>query len=200
MEYKEQRIQADKLAVQNEQKQAEIQSLDETIAERQTTANDLLNYIPDYEKDDKTEAKFQEIHDELNGYLGSKVSIMTHKDKIQKCVEKLLSPVTKLINAVFKAHETIFSLRELLKRKSKECDDLSDKIIERNREISDIRQNRDKWQAKSERQADYIRLLHDTEPLTYEQTLKHLERIESERNLHEQQKKKSRYYDPEVRF
>ena len=108
--------------------------------------------------------------------------------------------MTKLINAVFKAHETIFSLRELLKRKSKECDDLSDKIIERNREISDIRQNRDKWQAKSERQADYIRLLHDTEPLTYEQTLKHLERIESERNLHEQQKKKSRYYDPEVRF
>ncbi len=196
-EYKEQRIQADKLAVQNEQKQVEIQSLDETITERQTTANDLLNYIPDYEKDDKTEAKFQEIQDELNGYLSSKISIMTHKDKIQKCVEKLLSLVTKLINAIFKAHETIFSLRELLKRKSKECDDLSDKIIERNREISDIRQSRDKWQAKSERQDDYIRLLHDTEPLTYEKTLHRLEQIEAEKG---QQKKKSRYYDPEVGF
>ena len=196
-EYKEQRIQADKLAVQNEQKQAEIQSLDETITERQTTANDLLNYIPDYEKDDKTEAKFQEIQDELNGYLGSKMSIMTHKDKIQKCVERLLSLAVKLINAIFKAHETIFSLRELLKRKSKECDDLSDKIIERNREISDIRQSRDKWQAKSERQDDYIRLLHDTEPLTYEKTLHRLEQIEAEKG---QQKKKSRYYDPEVGF
>ena len=199
-EYKEQRIQADKLAVQNEQKQAEIQSLDETITERKTTANDLLNYIPDYEKGDKTEAKFQKIQDELNGYLGNKISIMTHKDKIQKCVEKLLSLVTKLINVVFKAHETIFSLRELLERKSKECDELSDKIIERNNEISDLRQSRDKWQAKSERQGDYIRLLHDTEPLTYEQTLKHLERIESERTAKGQQKKKSRYYDPEVGF
>ncbi|MBP3760344.1 MAG: plasmid recombination protein [Ruminococcus sp.] len=199
-EYKEQRIQADKLAVQNEQKQAEIQSLDETITERQTTANDLLNYIPDYEKDDKTEAKFQEIQDELNGYLSSKISIMTHKDKIQKCVEKLLSLVTKLINAVFKAHETIFSLREHLDKIINERDDLSDKVRERNNEISDLRQSRDKWQARSEKQADYIRLLHDTEPLTYERTLKHLERIESERNLHEQQKKKSRYYDPEVGF
>ena len=199
-EYKEQRIQADKLAVQNEQKQAEIQSLDETITERQTTANDLLNYIPDFEKDDKTEAKFQEIQDELNGYLSSKISIMTHKDKIQKCVEKLLSLVTKLINAVFKAHETIFSLREHLDKIINERDDLSDKVRERNNEISDLRQSRDKWQARSEKQADYIRLLHDTEPLTYERTLKHLERIESERNLHEQQKKKSRYYDPEVGF
>lgn len=206
-EYKEQRIQADKLAVQNEQvradveqKQAEIQSLDETIMERQTAANDLLNYIPDYEKDDKTEAKFQEIQDELNGYLSSKISIMTHKDKIQKCVEKLLSLVTKLINAIFKAHETIFSLREHLGKIIKERDDLTDKVRERNNEIFDLRQSRDKWQAKSERQGDYIRLLHDTEPLTYERTLHHLERIESERNVQEQQKKKSRYYDPEVGF
>ncbi|MBR6386461.1 MAG: hypothetical protein IKS03_10150 [Ruminococcus sp.] len=200
MEYKEQRIQADKLAVQNEQKQAEIQSLDETITERQTTANDLLNYIPDCEKDDKTEAKFQEIQDELNGYLGSKISIMTHKDKIQKCVEKLLSLVTKLINAVFKAHETIFSLREHLDKIIKERDSLTDKVIERNNEISDLRQSRDKWQARSERQADYIRLLHDTEPLTYEKTLHRLEQIESKHEMQNQQKKKSRYYDPEVGF
>lgn len=108
--------------------------------------------------------------------------------------------MAKLINAIFKAHETIFSLRELLKRKSKECDDLSDKIIERNNEISDIRQSRDKWQARSERQADYIRLVHDTEPLTYERTLNRLEQIEAERTAKGQQKKKSRYYDPEVGF
>ena len=196
-EYKEQRIQADKLAVQNEQKQAEIRQLDETISQRNTEIDDLLNFIPDYENDDTIKAKFEDIQDELNGYLGSKMSIMTHKDKIQKCVERLLSLAVKLINAIFKAHETIFSLRELLKRKSKECDDLSDKIIERNREISDIRQNRDKWQAKSERQDDYIRLLHDTEPLTYEKTLHRLEQIEAEKG---QQKKKSRYYDPEVGF
>ncbi|HAE52111.1 MAG TPA: recombinase [Ruminococcus sp.] len=199
-EYKEQRIQADKLAVQNEQKQAEIRQLDETISQRNTEVDDLLNFIPDYENDDIIKVKFEDIQDELNGYLGSKMSIMTHKDKIQKCVEKLLSLAVKLINAIFKAHETIFSLRELLKRKSKECNELSDKIIERNREISDIKQNRDKWQAKSERQADYIRLLHDTEPLTYERTLHRLEQIESEREMQNQQKKKSRYYDPEVGF
>lgn len=206
-EYKQQRIQADELAQQNEQvktdveqKQSEIHSLDTEIEQKSIQIDKLLNYIPTYEKYEKLKADFTEIQKELNGYLGSKISIMTHKDKIQKCVEKLLSLVTKLINTLFKAHQAIHSLRELAAKNDKECTELREMVRDRNREISSLRESRDTWQAKSKRQSDYIRLLHDTEPLTYECTLHHLEQIEAERERQGQQKKKSRYYNPEVGF
>ena len=88
-EYKEKRRQADELAEQNAQveaelseKQAKSEKLDAQIEKKTATVNAIMNYLPDLEKDNKVEDDCLAIRQELDSLLDGKLSIMKHKDDI----------------------------------------------------------------------------------------------------------------------
>ena len=120
-EYKEKRRQADELAVQNAQAEAELSKKVEQI-------NRALKYLPDLHKNEKAEHEFLVAVSELQDMLKSSMSILRNKDSIISRIETLESLTKKAMDKRDKADLTIYDLRQRGEEVTAELDDALDKL------------------------------------------------------------------------
>ena len=120
-EYKEKRRQADELAVQNAQAEAELSKKVEQI-------NRALKYLPDLHKNEKAEHEFLVAVSELQDMLKSGMSILRNKDSIISRIETLESLTKKAMDKQDKADLTIYDLRQRGEEVTAELDDALDKL------------------------------------------------------------------------
>ena len=120
-EYKEKRRQADELAVQNAQAEAELSKKVEQI-------NRALKYLPDLHKNEKAEHEFLVAVSELQDMLKSSMSILRNKDSIISRIETLESLTKKAMDKRDKADLTIYDLRQRGEEVTAELDDTLDKL------------------------------------------------------------------------
>lgn len=102
-------------------------------------ANDILNFIPSYEKDDQAERDFELIQTTLGGLTRNAMAAMKNRDEINVQVGELCKILKKALNKVHKYSITIGEQRQLLHKIEKLNDELTDKnksLYSRNRELS----------------------------------------------------------------
>ena len=102
-------------------------------------ANDILNLIPSYEKDDQAERDFELIQTTLGGLTRNAMAAMKNRDEINVQVGELCKILKKALNKVHKYSITIGEQRQLLHKIEKLNDELTDKnksLYSRNRELS----------------------------------------------------------------
>ena len=201
-EYKEKRRQADELAEQNAQveaelseKQAKSEKLDAQIEKKTATVNAIMNYLPDLEKDNKVEDDCLAIRQELDSLLDGKLSIMKHKDDIIADVEKLGKIAAKAADASHKKSHTIFALREQLDKTAKESSDNWHKAMERSGRINELSRENAELRVQNDAQAEFISIFKSREPQRYAEVKRVYENIQAQREQEVQQsttrKKKS---------
>ena len=120
-EYKEKRRQADELAEQNAQAEAELSKKVEQI-------NRALKYLPDLQKNEKAEHEFLVAVSELHDMLKSGMSILRNKDSIISRINTLESLTKKAMDKRDKADLTIYDLRQRGEEVTAELDDALDKL------------------------------------------------------------------------
>ena len=120
-EYKEKRRQADELAEQNAQAEAELSQKVEQI-------NRALKYLPDLQKNEKAEHEFLVAVSELHDMLKSGMSILRNKDSIISRIDTLESLTKKAMDKRDKADLTIYDLRQRGEEVTAELDDALDKL------------------------------------------------------------------------
>ena len=120
-EYKEKRRQADELAKQNAQAEAELSKKVEQI-------NRALKYLPDLQKNEKAEHEFLVAVSELQDMLKSSMSILRNKDSIISRIDTLESLTKKAMDKRDKADLTIYDLRQRGEEVTAELDDALDKL------------------------------------------------------------------------
>ncbi len=120
-EYKVKRRQADELAKQNAQAEAELSKKVEQI-------NRALKYLPDLQKNEKTEHEFLVAVSELQDMLKSSMSILRNKDSIISRIDTLESLTKKAMDKRDKADLTIYDLRQRGEEVTAELDDALDKL------------------------------------------------------------------------
>lgn len=120
-EYKEKRRQADELAEQNAQAEAELSKKVEQI-------NRALKYLPDLHKNEKAEHEFLVAVSELQDMLKSSMSILRNKDSIISHIATLESLTKKAMDKQDKADLTIYDLRQRGEEVTAELDDALDKL------------------------------------------------------------------------
>jgi hypothetical protein len=145
-EYKEQRKKADELAKENEQKENQLakttSALDAKNAElkqKEKQVNELLNFLPDVEKEQQVEHLYNETRWQLDDLLKSPMSIIRNKDSIKEQIDKLEKITKKALDAVNKYSMTVYSLRELCAKYKHGQEEDKAKIrdlSDRNRELS----------------------------------------------------------------
>lgn len=117
--------------------------IDEKKQEYQQAKNDadaILNFIPNYEKDEKSMQDFELAKTALGGYTRSAMVIMRSKDEINAQVNELCKILKTALNKVHKYSLTIGELRQMLDKVVNERDDYADdkkRLTSRNRELSD---------------------------------------------------------------
>lgn len=92
--------------------QDKISSSHKELEQLRNTANDILQYIPDFEKSSKTEKKFDDIRFELDEQLKSSLTIMRHKDEIRKNIDNLQNITKNALNLQYKSENTIYDLHQ----------------------------------------------------------------------------------------
>ncbi len=92
--------------------QDKISSSHEELEQLRNTANDILQYIPDFEKSSKTEKKFDDIRFELDEQLKSSFTIMRHKDEIRKNIDTLQNITKNALDLQYKSENTIYDLHQ----------------------------------------------------------------------------------------
>ena len=197
-EYKEQRRQADELAEQNAQiaadiseKQGKSESLDKEIEQKLAQVNVILNYIPDYDKEDKIENECQQISRELKDLLDGKLSIMKHKDDIIAKVEKLCKLVKKVNDNAYKSGNTIYSLHEKLDATQKECDDARQRLKQSSGECNELRRSNSALKTQVDDLTEFVSLLKRYEPQKYaevRQTQEHIHEQEIQQSVTKKKK------------
>lgn len=201
-EYKEQRQQADALAEQNAQAEAELaekrsesENLDENIEKKKTQINALLNYIPDYEKEFKIEDECEQLCKELSSLLDGKFSIMKHSDEIISKAQRLSKIMKKLSDSTHKSGDTVYALRERLDRSLKETEDVRQRLKRTSGECSELRRDNSSLQAQVDELTEFVSLLKRFEPQKYAEVRQAQEHIHNQREQEVQQstvrKKKS---------
>ena len=201
-EYKEKRREADELAEQNAQveaelseKQAKSEKLDAQIEKKTATVNAIMSYLPDLEKDNKVEDDCLAIRQELDSLLDGKLSIMKHKDDIIADVEKLGKIAAKAANASHKKSHTIFALREQLDKTTKESSDNWHKAMERSGRINELSRENTELRVQNDAQAEFISIFKSRGPQRYAEVKRVYENIQAQREQEVQQsatrKKKS---------
>lgn len=193
-EYKEKRRQADELAIQNAQveaelseKQAEGEKLDAKIEKKTAAVNAIMSYLPDLEKDNKVEDDCLAVRQELDGLLDGKLSIMKHKDDIIADVEKLGKIAAKAADASHKKSHTIFALREQLDKTTKESSDNWHKAMERSGRINELTRQISALQAQIDELTEFVSLLKRFEPQKYAEVKQAQEYVHSQREQEVQQ-------------
>lgn len=202
LEYKEQRQQADALAEQNAQAEAELaekrsesEKLDENIEKKKTQINALLNYIPDYEKEFKIEDECEQLCKELSSLLDGKFSIMKHSDEIISKAQRLSKIMKKLSDSTHKSGDTVYALRERLDRSLKETEDVRQRLKRTSGECSELRRDNSILQTQVDELTEFVSLLKRYEPQKYAEVRQTQEHIHEQREQEVQQstagKKKS---------
>ncbi len=193
-EYKEQRHKADELAEQNAQvkvelaeKRSESKNLDKEIEKKLAQVKVILNYIPDYEKEDTIENECKQLCDELGGLLDGKLSIMKNKDSIIVKVQKLCKLVKKVNDNAYKSGNTIYSLHEKLDATLKECDDVRQRLKQTSGECMELRRNNSALQAQVDELSEFVSLLKRFEPQKYAEVRQTQEYIHNQREQEVQQ-------------
>lgn len=193
-EYKEQRHKADELAEQNAQvkvelaeKRSESKNLDKEIEKKLAQVKVILNYIPDYEKEDIIENECKQLCDELGGLLDGKLSIMKNKDSIIAKVQKLCKLVKKVNDNAYKSGNTIYSLHEKLDATLKECDDVRQRLKQTSGECMELRRNNSALQAQVDELSEFVSLLKRFEPQKYAEVRQTQEYIHNQREQEVQQ-------------
>lgn len=120
-EYKEQRRQADELAEQNAQANAELSQKVEQI-------NKVLKYLPDLKKNENAEHEYLVAVSELRDMLKSGMSILRNKDSIISRIETLERLVKRAMDKQDKADLTIYDLRQRGNEVIAERDDAREKL------------------------------------------------------------------------
>ena len=110
----------------------------------QKQANEILNYIPDIEKNEKLENKFNSVQYVLDDQLKSSFTIMRSKDEIKKNVDTLENITKKALNLRSKSEHTIYDLHL-------HCDKIS---AERDDAIRDRNKYREKYERAERRKAE----------------------------------------------
>lgn len=110
-----------------------INSVEEDLEKKQKKVHDILNYLPDIDREDQMEKDYFNISTELDECLKSNFSIMRNKDTIAKLINKLYNIVKKAIDMVQKYSNTIFDLRENFSRCQKE----NEEFRQKNNELHD---------------------------------------------------------------
>ena len=201
-EYKEKRRQADELAVQNAQveaelseKQAKSEKLDQQIEEKSAQVKAILNYIPDYEKEFQVEDECEQLCRELTSLLNGKLSIMKHSDEIISKAQRLSKIMKKLSDSTHKSGDTIYALRERLDRSLKETEDVRQRLKQTSGECSELRRDNSALQAEVDELTEFVSLLKRFEPQKYAEVKQAQEYVHSQREQEVQQsatrKKKS---------
>ena len=187
-EYKKQRRQADELAEQNVQveaelseKQAEGDKLDQQIKEKTAQVKAILNYIPDYEKEFKIEDNCEQLSKELSSLLDGKLSIMKHKDDIIAKVQKLCKLVKKVNDSAYKSGGTIYALRERLDKSLKETADVRHRLKQTSGECNELRREVLALQAQVEELTEFVSILKRFEPQKYAEVKQTQEYIHTHR-------------------
>lgn len=193
-EYKEQRHRADELTEQNAQvkvelaeKRSESKNLDKEIEKKLAQVKVILNYIPDYEKEDTIENECEQLSKELSSLLDDKLSIMKHKDDIITKVQKLCKLVKKVNDNAYKSGNTIYSLHEKLDATLKECDDVHQRLKQTSGECMELRRNNSALQAQVNELSEFVNLLKRCEPQKYAEVRQTQEYIHNQREQEVQQ-------------
>ena len=103
--------------------QNKISSSHEELEQLRNTANDILQYIPDIEKSDKLEKKFDSICCEIDEQLKSSFMIMRHKDEIRKNIDTLQNITKNALDLQYKSENTIYDLHQHCDKIISERDD-----------------------------------------------------------------------------
>ena len=103
--------------------QEKISSSHEELEQLRNTANDILQYIPDFEKSSKTEKKFDDIRFELNEQLKNSFTIMRHKDEIRKNIDNLQNITKNALDLQYKSENTVYDLHQYCDKIIAERDD-----------------------------------------------------------------------------
>ena len=166
-------------------------SLDKEIEERLAQVNVILNYIPDYDKEDKIENECQQISRELKDLLDGKLSIIKHKDDIIAKVEKLCKLVKKVNDNAYKSGNTIYSLHEKLDATQKECDDARQRLKQTSGECNELRRSNSALKAQVDDLTELVSLLKRYEPQKYaevRQTQEHIHEQEIQQSVTKKKK------------
>ena len=187
-EYKEQRHKADELAEQNAQADAEIEDkrsesekLDKQIEAKLGQVKEILNYIPDYEKEFKIKDECEQLSKELSSLLDGKLSIMKHNDDIIAMVQKLCKLVKKVNDNAYKSGGTIYALREKLDKSLKETDDVRQRLKQTSGECSELRRDKFELQAQVNELTEFVSLLKRCEPQKYAEVKQLHEHLQAQR-------------------
>ena len=120
-EYKEQRRQADELAKQNAQADAEL-------SQKVDQVNKVLKYLLDLKKNENAEHEYLVAVSELHDMLKSGMSILRNKDSIISRIETLERLVKRAMDKQDKADLTIYDLRQRGNEVIAERDDAREKL------------------------------------------------------------------------
>lgn len=156
-EYKEKRRQADELAEQNAQAEAELSKKVEQI-------NRALKYLPDLHKNEKAEHEFLVAVSELHDMLKSGMSILRNKDSIISRIDTLESLTKKAMDKQDKADLTIYDLRQRGEEVTDELDDALDKLKAVRSEKSQLSSELQSVRAENKEYAEICTILERIAP------------------------------------
>lgn len=170
-----------------------ISSTTEDLEKKQKKVQDILNFLPDIDRNDKLEKDYFNIKTEIAGYMKSGFSMMRNKDDIVKLINKLYNIVKKAIDMVQKYSNTIFDLRENFTRCKNDNDEFRKKnndMYNRNRKLSKENQT---LAESNEFMSDVLSLVEHTQPelVNRAKTVVQDNKAQQEQTLiYQQQKKK----------
>ena len=124
--------------------QDKISSSHEELEQLRNTANDILQYIPNFEKSSKTDKKFDDISFELDEQLKSSFTIMRHKDEIRKNIDNLQNITKKALDLQHKSENTVYDLHQ-------HCDKI---IAERDDAVQQKREYQEKYNRERQRNSE----------------------------------------------
>ena len=139
--------------------QDKISSKKSEVDNLRKQANELLNYIPDFEKSLKTEKKFDDIRFELDEQLKSSFTIMRHKDEIRKNIDNLQNITKKALDLQHKSETTIYDLHQHCDKIIAERDDAVQQKREYQEKYSRERQRNSKLEEKISYFQDLLKLI-----------------------------------------
>ncbi|MDE7364622.1 MAG: plasmid recombination protein [Ruminococcus sp.] len=124
--------------------QDKISSAKSEVGSLRKQANELLNYIPDIEKSDKLERKFDSIRWKLDDKLKSSFTIIRNKDEIKKNIDSLQNITKNAMELRWKSENTIYDLHQY-------CDKI---IAERDDTIQQKRKYQEKYNRAERRNSE----------------------------------------------
>ena len=139
--------------------QDKISSKKSEVDSLRKQANELLNYILDFERSSKTEKKFDDIRFELDEQLKSSFTIMRHKDKIRKNIDNMQNITKKALDLQHKSENTVYDLNQYCDKIIAERDDAVQQKREYQEKYNRERQRNSKLEEKISYFQDLLKLI-----------------------------------------